>query len=337
MFVRISFSISVFSLVALPLTFAADASSEARALFAGVKQRLQKYECFRVCYTETRQETNQTVSQVVDYDHGQMRKEHLRNDDGFAGWIAVLNGDACCSFRFVPTEHAKLDSPKSTNAMLSGLYDPRILCLGDVPIYGLTIDKRLPLPSAILPDVHIEDVSVDGLRVRKIEMLKQSDNAKAKWEFWISEPEFYMLKVKCETSTQRFETTSKYSDPNLGPFPSEIHIFREVDGRIKADRTIKVTSFEMKECFPPETFTYTGMNLPLNTAVVDYRIQRRLGYWNGEELVDRPVGISAQELRELMAEIEKKDVMPLHRIIGIGIGIVMILLVIYLHMRSKRK
>jgi hypothetical protein len=31
------------------------------------------------------------------------------------------------------------------------------------------------------------------------------------------------------------------------------------------------------------------MDLPKNTAVVDYRIHRRLGYWNGEGLSDSPV------------------------------------------------
>ena len=31
------------------------------------------------------------------------------------------------------------------------------------------------------------------------------------------------------------------------------------------------------------------MDIPVNTAVVDYRIQRRIGYWDGQGLSENPV------------------------------------------------
>jgi hypothetical protein len=49
------------------------------------------------------------------------------------------------------------------------------------------------------------------------------------------------------------------------------------------------------------------MDLPLNTDVVDYRIDRRIGFWDGEKLVDNPVRVSAQERQEVEKRLQERQ------------------------------
>jgi hypothetical protein len=317
---------------------------KATALLKGVEQERSKYQCFRMCYTEHRAEpgAGMTVDQIVDFDHGKIRKEHLPNDL-FYGMKGVLLDDVIYA---MSTGYNKGDltlvALHTVNASGADIYDPRLLGLTDM------MSHRHPLREVIASYANKQwDVQQTTFKGKSMYLLtwKNENDDEEIWKVWVEEPSFRIYRIMTVADYGDIILESDYADSNRTPFPTTVKIFRKAGrGKIKNetvfDRTITVTQFEPKESFPPETFTYAGMNLPLNTAVVDYRIQRRLGYWDGEKLVDDPVRISAQEHRELMKKIEKmekKDTMPLHRIIGIGIGIVMILLVIYLRIRSKRK
>ena len=165
----------------------ADSRREALALFIGVRQNLQKYECFRVCYTETRHETGQTVSQIVDFDHGKMRKEHLQNDEGFSGWVAVVNETDMCSFRRnIDHEDARLDSPKSLNATMSGLYDPRQLMLSEISSYDIPFGSRLytTISSFAGWNVQVNSIETANVSAKQILLTDELEH----WEYWISEP-----------------------------------------------------------------------------------------------------------------------------------------------------
>ncbi|MGH7138599.1 MAG: hypothetical protein ACREHD_22870, partial [Pirellulales bacterium] len=41
-----------------------------------------------------------------------------------------------------------------------------------------------------------------------------------------------------------------------------------------------------------------SMDLPINTAAVDYRISRIVGHWNGEDLQEKPVRAKGKEVPE---------------------------------------
>ncbi|MDR2642437.1 MAG: hypothetical protein LBC74_06550, partial [Planctomycetaceae bacterium] len=92
----------------------------------------------------------------------------------------------------------------------------------------------------------------------------------------------------------------------------------------------------IKKSFPPETFTLKGLNLPLNTDVTDVRIHRRLGYWDEEKLVDRPVKISAQESKKLELERARNSPGFYLRLVLVGLGILLILSAV-IRLMLKRK
>jgi hypothetical protein len=50
-----------------------------------------------------------------------------------------------------------------------------------------------------------------------------------------------------------------------------------------------VKSFEVDKPIPPERFTMKSIGLPINTMINDYRINRILGYWDGEGISKNPV------------------------------------------------
>jgi len=306
-------------------------SNKANALLKGAGTEILKYDCFRVCYTETRGEEGKTVSQVVDFDHGKIRKEHLKNEN-FSGWIDIVNDNECFRFKFQEHEHVKLTSSDSELARHSGIYDPRILFLGDIPFYTSTVEKRLPCDRHM--DAVVENTVLDEIPVKRI----ICQNGEDTWEYFITEPGFRVLKIVFSSLSSPsicFTTTNKYKNSNLGPFPSEIKIHREESGKVKFDRTIHVTSFEVKKSFSLDTFTYKSMNLPLNTAVVDYRLQRRLGYWDGEKLAENPVKMSVQEQREWDTKQGHQPLGNVVRYMMIGGGILLIVISIIFKIRKR--
>ncbi|GHT11730.1 hypothetical protein FACS1894170_05690 [Planctomycetales bacterium] len=328
----------LFALLASSSLFAG--APKATALLKGVEQERSKYQCFRMCYTEHRAEEGKTVDQIVDFDHGKIRKEHLPNDL-FYGMKGVLLDDVIYTMSTGYNEgDLAIVALNTVNASGAGIYDPRLLGLTDM------MSHRHPLREVITAYTNKRwDLQQTTFKGRSMYLLtwkkKNNTDDEEVWKVWVEEPGFRIYRITKVASYGDIILESDYADSNRTPFPTTIKVSRKAGlGKIKNetifDRTITVTQFEEKKSFPPETFTYAGMNLPLNTAVVDYRIQRRLGYWNGEELVDDPVAISAQELRELMTESEKKTGRPLLAIF-LPIGIAFILGVIYLYMRRKNQ
>ncbi len=303
--------------------------SQALALLKGVEQERMKYDCFTVTYTETRKdEGNKTVTQIVDFDHGKMRKVHLKTRD-FSGWSEVLNGDEFYRFVHKPNEDVALTDSNSGQSRYSGLYDPRILGLTSIAHFSSTVHANLLFGR--LSGFTVEDTTLDGKPIKRVSV---SDGDQL-WEMYIDEPGFRLWKTAYTSPALNTSVNNRYDDPNLGPFPSESHVVRIRGKKTIEDRTFKVTGFEVKKSFPPDTFTYKGMDLPLNAAVVDYRIHRRAGYWDGEKLVDDPVRMSAQERREWEKNRDGQPLGNIVRYVLTGAGILMIGYALY-SMRQKR-
>jgi hypothetical protein len=282
--------INVLFLVFLINQLVVASDPKAIALLKGVEQERLKYDCFRICYTEHRAEENKTVDQIVDFDHGKIRKEHLKTDQ-FPGWAEILNGEEFYRYTFGEHEDVMLTASNSNEA--TGIYDPRILGLTDFPIPPTTV-KSCQLYGR-LSGFTVEDTVLDG---RKIKRVSINDNDEKKhWDIYITEPGFNLIKKTYSSPTINITITNKYGNPKLLPFPSEVKILRTDGGNVVYDRVINITNFEEKT-FVPDTFSYKSMNLPINTAVIDYRIHKRLGYWDGEKLVEKPVNMSVQERRE---------------------------------------
>jgi hypothetical protein len=327
----------VFFSLCLFLPSVSIAAPSALALLKGVEHTRLQYEPIQVefvtQYTGDADFGARSIRTIaVVQGNKRFLEEFPVGNDSFPGCVTILNNGEVNQFR--RSNASSVNRYDFTTAIRRAniVYDPRIIGLVSLPTADKTVQMCLCYKT--YPDVElvgqeeVNDVNVWHVRCNR-------DDAHA--DFWVEEPSFRVHRVVIDTGQMNLKVESKFDSQSVGPFPSEVAIERFERGKQVFNRLIKISKILHGQDLSEGLFTLQSMNLPLNTDVIDYRILRRLGYWDGEKLVDDPVRISAQEHRELMAEIEKKDKMPLHRIIGIGIGIVMILLVIYLHVRSKRK
>ena len=307
--------------------------SKALALLKGIESERMKYTSFRLCLTSTR--NNKTISSEIDYDNGRIRIFDLPTDT-FVGHSAILNGNEVIQFLNKDHEDARILASNSKDASVACLYDPRTIGLTDLEFYDMTVADTLLYPR--FSGFTVEGGEFDGQAVKIVSV----SNPGGHFKLYITEPGFRMLK-KTYTSTfigndnPVLETSiiNKYDNPKLGPFPSTIKVLRKKRGVISDDITTHITSFDEKASFTPDTFTYKGMNLPVNTALVDYRINRRLGYWDGEKLVENPVKMSAQEQREWEQKMNRQPLGNTVRYMLMGIGALMVLFAIISMIRKR--
>jgi hypothetical protein len=284
---------------------------KAIALLKGVEQERLKCDCFRICYTEERKEEGKTVEQIVDFDNGRIRKEHLKTDV-FPGIMSLFLGDIVYVKTSYNANSVNLVDPKSIHASGADTYDPRILGLTDF------MNQKTSVQDCLLytrrKDFSVQDSELNG---KKCNLIICNDDY-GHCELFIEEPGFRLLRHTYESRYIDIQVDAEYSNPKFLPFPTKVKILRK-QGKTKEDveqgkkkeeivfdHTIVVTNVEIKKSFPPETFTLASMKLPVNATVTDYRINRIVGYWDGEKLVDKPVRMSVQERREW----EKKQEQP---------------------------
>jgi hypothetical protein len=305
--------------------------AEALNLLKAVENERMKYNCFHISYTEQRiDEGGIMVKQDVDFDHGKIRKFHLKTER-FSGWAEILNGDEFYRYTFGEHEDVMLAASNSEEAKYTGIYDPRILGLTDFPIPPATVKSCLLYGR--LRGFTVEDTVLDGRKIKRVSI--NNNDEKKHWDIYITEPGFKLIKKIYSSPTINVSITNKYDNPKLGPFPSEVKILRTDEGNIVYNRVINITDFE-KKTFAPDTFSYKAMNLPINTAVIDYRIHKRLGYWDGEKLVDNPVRISVQELQEIEKKLqERQQHTKIVRYVMITIGGLLIILSIVMMIRKR--
>ena len=314
----------------LPVVAFANDNAKALALLKGVEQERLKHDCFHIRYEEHRAEENKTVEQIVDFDKGKIRKKHLPNDF-FQGKKSILLEDAVYCMMAYDEQHVAIVPLRSAIASGTGIYDPRMLGLADMMNHEMTVSVCLLYKNR--SNFSVSRENLDGRPVHVVEYRDGEENDFAHWKLYIEEPGFFLKRIVMESQSEKIQIDNDYSKREFLPFPTKTHVKRveKKDEKIIFDRRITVKDVQIKESFPPETFTLAGLNPPLNSDVVDYRISRRLGYWDGEKLVDKPVHVSAQEFRELM-EPRK---MGMIQYICMGIGVAMILYALFSMYRKR--
>ncbi|MCL2006280.1 MAG: hypothetical protein FWG73_08995 [Planctomycetaceae bacterium] len=324
------FAFLLVSIIAVLTTVCiANDNAKALALLKGVEKERLQYDSFHIRYEEHRPAEEQTIEQIVDFDKGKIRKNHFFNDSP-SGKRSILLEDKMYSMTSHDDRHVAIVEHQSNNAYAAEIYDPRILGLADMMNHR--IDVRDCLLYTGRSNFSVSRENLDGRPVFVVECRDGADNGFAHFKLYIEEPGFRLIKKTVESEFGSVYISNDYSERKFLPFPTKTRIYRtDADGNVVFDQHFTVKEFQTKRSFPPETFTLAGLNPPLNSDIVDYRSSRRLGYWDGEKIVDNPVEISAQELRELMRSPQRGPVQYL----GIGIGGAMILLGLYLFLRRR--
>ncbi|MDR2441745.1 MAG: hypothetical protein LBE12_20490 [Planctomycetaceae bacterium] len=283
-------------------TLLAATDNKAIALLKGVEQERLKHKCFRICYTEHREEEGKTVEQIVDFDHGKIRKEHLKTDR-FNGMKSIFLGDFLYTMTSYDANSVNLVTPRSTHAYGADIYDPRLIGLTEVMTHTTSVTDCLLYTRR--NNFSTQVTELDGKKVHLVVCEDGDDH----WEIFIEDHGFRVLRKTLKSPYIDFQIDAEYLNQKILPFPSQVKVIRK-EGKehktVRFNRTITVTNFEVKKSFPPETFTLASLNLPLNATVTDYRINRTIGYWDGEKLADDPVRISAQEWRELEEKLQER-------------------------------
>jgi len=292
------FTLIIVSMIVMSATTTADDTAKALALLKGVEQERLKYDCFHIRYEEHRAEEGKTVEQLVDFDKGKIRKMHLP-DGSFTGMKSILLEDYMYTTTSYDAKTATIVPLGSIHAVGADVYDPRLLGLADMLSHDY--DIAICLLYGNRSNFSVSRGELDGRPVYIVECRDGEGNsfAPTHWRLYIEEPGFRLLRRTVETQFSRIQIDNDYSNQKFLPFPTKTHVYRvRTDGEVVFDRHITVKDVQIKKSFPPDTFTLAGLDLPLNADVLDYRISRRVGYWDGEKLVDNPVRISALESQE---------------------------------------
>jgi hypothetical protein len=149
------------------------------------------------------------------------------------------------------------------------------------------------------------------------------------YDVWVEDSTFRVYRSVAKGPHQQTTIDAKYEGDKMGAIPSWVHLVRVVKGERVFDRTTTVLNFEAKT-FPPEVFTIKSLKLPINTSVTDYRINKIIGYWDGEKLQQLPVNNNAP------TEIRPVAESYLSRIFFIVLGLAFIIVWFILVSQKKK-
>lgn len=221
---------------------------------------------------------------LVDLD-GTKRRFEIIGDGSTVGEVIIRDDDEFHSYRrkrYADVCIYGLNEAAGERGDIA--FDPRILGLDDVMPCNLSVKECLPYNSQELALVGQE--TMQGVRVWHVKAVRDETT----FHFWIEEPSFRVYKKTMEWPGSRVEINSEFTDDSIpSAIPSRVTTVRTTEGLATSEREFVLKGFEAGQKIDPTQFTIGSMKLPLNTAFVDYRIHRIVGYWNGEGLTEHPL------------------------------------------------
>jgi thiol-disulfide isomerase/thioredoxin len=168
-----------------------------------------------------------------------------------------------------------IDDP--SKGSISYAFDPRVLGLTPSPSVTDTIESCLGYGRAETFQLMGKE-SVEGVAVWHVRVLHPK--AFVNFDFWIEviHPSHV---VKCEFNGNTVISRFDVAHPE-DPIPVEVSC-TNLYGRERArvDRTMLRRAARYNVPVDPVSWTIAGLDMPVGTEVVDYRISRRIGYWDG--------------------------------------------------------
>lgn len=225
----------------------------------------------------------ETVECHIEMDGDKRRSEVFIG--GASREVVIRDGDEFRGYRRKANEDVHLYGVDRATAVRGDLaFDPRVLGLSDLLTCDLKVNDCLWYDEQ-------EDLEVAGQeRLRGVDVWKvKATRDQDVSEYWIEEPSFRVHRRTITTQGLRIEVDSEFdpADPR-SPYPRRV-VARREGGESPREHVYTVKSFEIDPSVPSERFTLASMGLPVNTAVVDYRISRTVGYWDGEGLSATPI------------------------------------------------
>jgi len=192
--------------------------------------------------------------------------------------VTLYDGAALLSYWETRETTEITDPAKGSSAYV---FDPRIFGLSPVLIPTSTIERCLAYGDAKSVQL-VGQETVDGIAAWHVRVL-------SKWnmnsDFWMdaSQPSHVVKsQYNGDTVFSKFDVTQ----PN-DPIPIDVlHVLGMEKTRSEIHFVRRSARFNVP--VDPASWTLAGLNMQTGTAVVDVRIQRRIGYWNGTGLSQNP-------------------------------------------------
>ncbi len=258
------------------------------ALLRGVESARAKYDNLRVeLVMEYADRTRRcTVPCLLEQAGQQRRFEQFVGSCPQQGVVTVITGREAWSYRRKQYEDLEInDLARAFDTSTDLGFDPRVLGLDGIPI-----SAKSTVPSLLW----VETCDRAGIVGREELQGEPTWHVIVGWgdattDFWIDEPLFRVHKCVTKAADIRVETDSEF-DPadRTSPFPKRVEMTRE-DTKEWKQIIITVKSMEVDKPIPAERFTMKAMDVPVNTMLNDYRINRIVGYWDGNGVSKGPV------------------------------------------------
>jgi hypothetical protein len=269
-----------------------------------------------------------TIECLVELDGDKRRFEV------FAGKVPsqVIIRDGDEFHGFVRKEHEDVqiyDLQRAYGVRGDVAFDPRVLGLDDLMPCNVTVKDCLWYDNPQKLEV-VGQESLHGIKVWRVRAVRNEDTA----NYWIEEPSFRVHRVTFKSPWTSIEIEFEFdaSSPQ-SPFPSRVVAKRE-DKVQKHEVTYIIKSLDAGAPISPDRFTLKSMELPFNTPVVDYRISRIVGYWDGQGLSKDP----AQPGQQPPGPSSALPPLNIWRLLFIGVnGTVVFALLIYMLWRWRRR
>jgi RNA polymerase sigma factor (sigma-70 family) len=180
----------------------------------------------------------------------------------------------------------KIEDPANRRGSGGYAFDPRCLGLTDFLLPTCTIENSLGYRDAKSVSL-VGQESVEGIATWHVRVEKYKNFA---WtlDFWIEPGRPYRV-LKHQTRARGAVVVSHFDAAHPDdPIPTEVTVLEQ-----RGETQHYVTRMLRRKArynvpVDPASWTLAGLGMPIGTEVVDYRISRRLGYWNGTGLSEYP-------------------------------------------------
>ncbi|MGH7952631.1 MAG: sigma-70 family RNA polymerase sigma factor [Limisphaerales bacterium] len=188
-----------------------------------------------------------------------------------------------------PISQTKILDPKG--GISQYLFDPRTFGLSAWFFIEDTVDSCLTYQAAksvlLIGRETIGGIACWHIQTREPMIVDSTRNLSNVWkyDFWIDIAHPQRV-IKVEDPNRGGIIISRYDDQNPNdPLPVEIDVTQHFGGDPRPWET-RIIRKNARYNVPIESkaFTLAGLGMPVGTDIVDYRISRSIGYWNGKSL-----------------------------------------------------
>jgi hypothetical protein len=166
------------------------------------------------------------------------------------------------------------------------MFDPRLLGITTDYSWFQTLDRALCCSNAKSMSL-VGEETIDAVSTWHVRCINPHD---FQLDFWIEQSgDFAVRRSECRLGNRHSVTTAKYGVSGTDrQFPTEVHTveYRGPARGAECDIIITHAAFDLRA--DQNTFTLTGLKLPIGTSVNDLKIHRRIGYWDGRDVVEQP-------------------------------------------------